>query len=373
VKVFRHRKLILVALVSGLAATACWLLRPNATLAAVSAPAPLLTITPVNAIYQDWPDTIQADGNLAAWQEAVISAETGSLRITRLLVDVGSVVKHGQLLAELASASATVDVHKQQAAVAQARATLDGAQADVRRAAMVAGGGVLSAQKIDEYRITEATDRASLEFAEADLQSKRIVLAQTRILAVDDGIISSRSALLGNVVSAGTELFRIVRQARIEWQAEVSAPQLTRIRTGQLAHVLLPGGKTVEGKVRLAAPTISTSSGRAIVYVSLPAGSAVQSGMFASGSIELGKQRVLTLPESAVVLRDGRTDVYVLNADQTTVARRTVVTGRRQGGAVEIASGLDVTSSVVRSGAAFLSDGAAVKVMPATQNKQDAT
>lgn len=372
-KVFRHRTLILAVLAIGLAGGALWLLRPNATPAAVSTPAPLLTVTVIKPTHQDWPDTIQANGNLAAWQEAVISAETGSLRITKLLVDVGSVVKRGQLLAELASASATADVRKQQAAVDQARANLDSAQADVRRAAMVAGGGALSVQKIDEYRTTEATDRASLESAEADLQSKRIVLEQTRIVAVDDGIISSRSALLGNVVSAGTELFRIVRQARIEWQAEVNPQQLARIRSGQLAHVLLPGGKTVEGQVRLVAPTISTSSGRAIVYVSLPVGSAAQSGMFASGSIELGKQGALILPETALVLRDGRSDVYVLSADQASVKRRTVVTGRRRGGDVEIVSGLEAESSVVQSGAAFLSDGAAVKVISGTQKKRDAT
>jgi len=373
VKVFRYRILILAVLVIGVAGIAWWLLRPNAAPGVVSTPTPLLTVTAIKATQQNWPDTMQADGNLAAWQEAVISAETGSLRITKLLVDVGSVVKRGQLLAELASASATADVQKQQAVVAQARATLDGAQSDVRRAAMVVGGGALSAQKIDEYRTTEATDRASLASAEADLQSKRIVLAQTRILAVDDGIISSRSALLGNVVSAGTELFRIVRQSRIEWQAEVNPQQLARIRTGQLAHVSLPGGNVVEGQVRLAAPTISTSSGRAIVYVSLPVGNAGQSGMFASGSIELGKRGALVLPETALVLRDGRSDVYVLSADQAKVARRTVVTGRRKGGNVEIVSGLDAESSVVQSGAAFLSDGAIVKVLSTVQSKRDAT
>jgi RND family efflux transporter MFP subunit len=376
VKVFRRRMVILALSALSLIAISWWWLRPGttpATPAAVAGPVPLLTVSLVKPVYQNWPELIQADGNLAAWQEAVISAETGSLRITKLLVDVGSVVKRGQLLAELASASAEADVRKQQAAVAQARANLDGAQSDVKRASMVAGGGALSAQKIEEYRTTEAADRASLESAEADLQSKRIVLAQTRILAVDDGIISSRSALLGNVVSAGTELFRIVRQSRIEWQAELTPQQLVRIHAGQVARVTLPGGKSVVGQVRLAAPTISTSSGRAIVYVSLPAGSGAQSGMFASGSIELGSQRALTVPESALVLRDGRTDLYVLNANQSTVARRTVITGRRRGGEVEIVSGLDTQSSIVQSGAAFLSDGAAVKVTPAGKNQGGAT
>ena len=108
-KVFRHRIWIVAVLAIGLAGTAWWLLRPNAIPGVVSTPAPLLTITVVKATHQNWPDTIKADGNLAAWQEAVISAETGSLRITKLLVDVGSVVRRGQLLAELSSASAAAE------------------------------------------------------------------------------------------------------------------------------------------------------------------------------------------------------------------------------------------------------------------------
>ena len=110
---------------------------------------------------------------------------------------------------------------------------------------------------------------AELDSAEADLQSKLTTLAQTRVLAVDDGIISSRSALLGNVVNTGAELFRLVRQGRIEWQAELDAQQLVHVKVGQVAHVTLPGGKVVNGAVRLVAPTLSISTGRAIVYISL--------------------------------------------------------------------------------------------------------
>ncbi|AMO93287.1 efflux transporter, RND family, MFP subunit [Collimonas fungivorans] len=303
----------------------------------------------------------------------MIGAETGSLRITELFADVGSVVKRGQLLARLADNSAAADVRKQEGAVIQARASLEKSQADLKRSQMAADSGALSSQKMDEYRITESIDRAALDSAEADLQSKRITLANTRVVAVDDGVISSRSALLGNVVSTGTELFRMVRQGRIEWQAELDAQQLARVQVGQPAHVRLPAGKIVNGTVRLVAPTLSTSTGRAIVYVSLAAGSVSQSGMFASGSIELAQTSALTLPESALVQRDGRNDVYVLSADGARVARRTVVTGRRMNGRVEVVSGIDVKARVVASGGAFLSDGVSVKVVEAAATKWEST
>ncbi|CAJ0809536.1 Macrolide export protein MacA [Ralstonia psammae] len=344
------------------ACLAMWRLTPSTPARAEPhTPATVLTVSVLEPQSITWPDTIDANGSTAAWQEAVIGAETGSLRITELLVDVGSKVKRGQLLARLADATATADLRKQEAAVAQARANLQQAQADLKRSKLVADSGAVSTQKLDEYRVTEAVDRAALASAEAELQNKRTALSQTRIVAVDDGVISSRAALLGNVVGASTELFRLIRQERIEWQAEVDAKQLARIQAGQAARVTLPGGKVVDGKVRLVSPTLSTSTGRAIVYVAL-GGHDAQPGMFASGTIELGTGSVLTLPESALVPRDGRTDVYVLNRDGTTAARRTVVAGRHRDGRCEILSGLQAGARVVASGGGFLSDGARVKV-----------
>lgn len=364
----RYRKLIFIVVGAGLLVLfVAWFLRPGskADPAPVTAPA-ALTVTMTKPARQTWPDTIAVDGSLAAWQEAVIGAETGSLRITALYADVGSTVKRGQLLAQLADAGATADVRKQEGAVAQARAAVEKAQADLQRSRMAADSGALSGQKIDEYRIGAASDRAALDSALADLQGKKITLGQTRIVAVDDGIISSRSALLGNVINAGSELFRLVRQGRVEWQAELDAPQLARIKAGQHALLKLPSGEVIAGVVRLAAPTLSTSTGRAIVYISLAPGHGAQSGMFASGSIQLGQTTAMTVPESALVARDGRTDVYVLSTNGTKVARRTVLTGRRREGQVEVLSGIDAAARVVVSGGAFLSDGAAVRVIAAT-------
>jgi len=375
VNVAQHRKPILIALAAALLVLALWwCVRPGGKAAAapVSAPA-ALTVNVTAPARQTWPDSIDVDGSVAPWQEAVIGAETGSLRITALYADVGSTVKRGQLLARLADGSAAADVRKQEGVVAQARATVDKAQADLQRSRMAADSGALSGQKLDEYRIGAAGDRAALDAAVAELQGKRITLAQTRVVAVDDGVVSSRSALLGNVVTTGAELFRLVRQGRIEWQAELDAQQLARVKVGQKALVKLPSGSVIPGTVRLTAPTLSTSTGRAIVYVSLAAGRGARSGMFASGSIELAQTTALTLPESALVVRDGRVDVYVLSADGAKVARRTVQTGRRREGRVEVLSGIDAAARVVASGGAFLSDGVAVKVVAVAPPVRKAT
>lgn len=344
--------------------TAAWLARSSdsagASDASTQAPS-ALTVEVVAPQTRSWPQVLQASGPVAAWQEIIVSPETGGLRIAELLVDVGSSVKRGQLLARLADATVQAELRKQEAAVAQARASLDQAVSNMQRAKVAESSGALSAQKIEEYRITEATSRASLASAQAELDSSKLKLVQTRIVAVDDGIVSSKTAVLGNVVSAGAELFRMVRQGKVEWRPELDARQVATVRAGQTARVTLPSGEQVEGKVRLVGPTLSTTTGRAVLYVSLPAVGSTRIGMFASGTLELDAKPAVTLPQSAVVMRDGRAYVYVVGSDGK-ASSRPVTTGRRQGDRVEVLSGLDGQGRIVASGGAFLSEGTQVTV-----------
>ena len=294
----------------------------------------------------------------------MISAETGSLRIASLKADIGDRVKKGQVLATLADDSVQAEENKQKAAVAQAAAQLQEARSNARRAAVVGQSGALSEQQLEEYRVKVQTAEANLASANADLRTTRIKLAQTRIVAVDDGLISGRKALLGDVVAAGSELFRMIRDGRIEWQAELDARQLSRVRVGQSAHLELPDGAQVEGRVRLVSPVLDSKTSRALVYVSLPAGSMARPGMYASGRIELAPSMALTVPDTAVVLRDGRSYVFVLGQDLH-VSQQGVEVGRRRGAAVEIVGGLAEQARIVRSGGAFLSDGASVTLVRA--------
>lgn len=324
----------------------------------------VLTVEVVTPTTLQWPQTVQANGALAAWQEVIVSPETGSLRIAELLVDVGSRVKRGQVLARLADESLLNDLHKQQATVAQAQASLEQAVSNLRRSRMVETTGGMSAQSIEEYRITEATSRASLASSKADLDAAELKLRQSRVVAPDDGIVSSRSAVLGNVISAGTEMFRLVRQGRVEWQGEVDARQLAKVREGQRATVTLPDGSNVDGRVRLVGPVLSTNTGRAMVYVSLPTDSAAKVGMFGNGSIELPAQAATTLPQTALVARDGRDYVYLVGQDSK-VKSVAVNVGRRLQQRVEVLGGLTPNARIVASGGAFLSDGAKVTVVTA--------
>lgn len=333
----------------------------------MAAPAPAtrpasLSVRATTPEHLSWPQTVPAQGAIAAWQESTISTEIGGLRIAQVMVDVGSQVKRGQEIATLAQESVMATLHKQEAAVAQAKANLAKAKSDADRARSVSSSGALSEQKIQEYLIVEETAQADLASAQAALESARIDVSRTHILVPDDGVISARTAAVGTVVNAGAELFKMVRQNRLEWRAEVAAPQLGGLQAGQKAVVALPQGGEVVGKVRMIAPTLNTDTRTALVYIDLPRGSAAKAGMYAEGRIELGQRDALTVPISAVVLRDGMNYVFEIGQGNV-IQQRQVKTGRREDDRVEILSGLKPEAHVAASGGAFLNQGDLVNVV----------
>lgn len=361
----KHTLTLAVAAALALAAGG-WLLWPAKPAVAASQPAAAdraaLTVGVVQPQQQRWPQQLQLNGALAAWQEASISAETGGLRITALHADVGTVVQRGQLLAELFSAGVAADVRQAEAALAEARVTLSGARSDLSRASAVKDSGALSAQKIEQYALAVETAAAGVKSAEAKLASARITLAQTRIVAVDDGVITKRSATLGTVVSAGSELFTLQRQRRVEWRAEVAAQQLALVKPGLPALLTLSDGRQVSGKVRQLAPALDSSTRMALVYVDVAADSPARAGMYASGSLLLGETAAQTVPASAVVVRDGHSYVFVVDS-HAVVTQREVKVGRRQAQRVELLSGVKPGERLVQSGGGFLNDGDSVRVV----------
>ncbi|MBK1614492.1 hypothetical protein CKO44_13540 [Rubrivivax gelatinosus] len=352
-----------VAFVSVLGVAGCTSGSDQASPPAQAASGPsALSVNLVRPRSEQWPRQLKSTGQIVAWQEVVISPETGGLRLKELKVDIGAKVRRGQVLALLADDSLRVDHRKQEAAVLQARISLEQATSDLRRSRLAEGSGALSAQKIEEYRLTAASAEASLESARAELQSIELKLAQTRVLAPDDGIVSSKSGVLGSVVSAGAELFRLVRQGRVEWRPEIDSGQLALLSPNQTARITLPSGQTVTGRLRVVGPTMSSSTGRATLYVELPPDSLARAGMFATGVLLAGTQPATTLPLSALVMRDGRSYVYTVDSGGQAHAIA-VATGRREGDRIEVVSGMDSAAQVVASGGAFLSEGSKVTVL----------
>ncbi|MES2950515.1 MAG: efflux RND transporter periplasmic adaptor subunit [Pseudomonadota bacterium] len=328
---------------------------------------------------------LAANGGVAAWQEASVGAEANGLRVAELHANVGDSVKRGQLLASFAADSVQADVALARAAVAEAQANAAESAANADRARAVQGSGAISAQQVNQYLTQEQTGKARVASAKAQLDSQLLRLKNTRLLAPDNGVISARMATVGSVVGAGTEMFKLIRQNRLEWRGEVTSAELGSIMPGTSVLVTAPGGAQVKGKVRTLAPTVDANTRNGLVYVDLlgdtkaavadsssgktlgkTAMASFKPGMYARGEFELGSSGALTVPQTAVVVRDGFSYVSRVGTDNR-VSQIKVQTGRVVGDQIEIKNGVKTEDKLVASGGGFLSDGDLVKVVDAAQ------
>lgn len=342
---------------------------------ASTATKPSLTVTITQAQSGMLPIKLAANGSVAAWQEASVGTEVSGLRVQELHAAVGDTVRKGQVLATFAAESVQADVALARAAVSEAQANAAEALANADRARAVQGTGALSAQQVSQYLTAELTAKARVESARAQLDAQLLRLKHTQLLAPDSGTISSRTASVGSVVGAGTEMFRLIRQSRLEWRGEVTSAELGRIAVGTNVVVTSPSGTQRKGRVRMLAPTVDAATRNGTVYVDLlPGGNAARAaasmgamfkpGMYARGEFELGSSGALTVPQTAVVVRDGFSYVYRVGADNR-ITQLKVQTGRVVGHQIEVQSGVKPEDRLVAIGGSFLSDGDLVKVVDA--------
>ena len=330
----------------------------------VPAVKPALTVSTVQPQISNLPIRLPANGSISAWQEAIIGSEASGLRLVDVKVNVGDRVAKGQVLATFATEQVSAEVAQAQASFAEAQANTTDAAINADKARTLQASGALSEQQINQYTTADKTAKARLEVARAALVVQQVRLKQTAVLAPDNGVISSRSATLGAVVGSGTELFKMIRGGRLEWRAEVTSTEMAGIKPGALASVTAASGAVVQGKVRMIGPTVDSATRNALVYVDLPFHANIKAGMFARGEFDGGVSSVLTLPQQALVLRDGFT--YAMRVEPgNKVSQVKLQTGRRAGDAVEIVQGAKAGELFVARGAAFLADGDSVKVVAA--------
>lgn len=321
-----------------------------------------LTITTAQPKLMSMPISLRANGNIVPWQEAIVGAEVNGLRLSNVQANVGDVVTKGQVLATFASETNQAEALQARAQSMEALAAYENAKADAARARNIEKTEALSKQQLDHYFTLEKTALARYEAAQAMYQSAQLRLAQTQVKAPDQGVISARNATMGAVVGAGQELFRIIRQSRLEWRAEVTADEVIRVKKNATVRVTAAGDTVLKGVVRAISPSADPMTRNLLIYVDLPEHAAVKAGTFASGVIHLGQKEGLTVPQQALVIRDGFTYVFVMD-DKHQVTQRKVRAGLRAGDHVEILEGIQTKEQVAVQGAGFLNDGDRVKVV----------
>ena len=308
--------------------------------------------------------SVAASGPVTAWEEMQLGVELSGLRVTALHVDVGQQVRKGEVLLEIDHQTLDSDLRQAQASAAEAAAGVKLAEVNLWRGQEMAKSQLISASALDNLHaaLVQAQARAATTAAQRDGVRMRRDFAALR--APDDGVISKRMVQPGQVVMAGAELLRMIRQGRLEWRPELAEADLARVAVGATVIVRDANGQTVSGRVRAVSPGVDTATRTGTIYADLPEPGALKAGTFVEGRVVTSVSSGLLVPTTAVVTRDGYT--YVFTVDAQNIAHRVRVSvGAAQGGQIEVVDGLKPGEAVVATGAGFLGDGDQVRVVAA--------
>ena len=321
------------------------------------------TVTVATATTQSLARTVTASGTVSAWEEVPVGAETGGLTATAVLTDEGRYVQQGQVLVQLNDTLLRAQLRQQDAAVASAEANLAQADNALARAQELRERGFLSQAGLDTAVAQQATAQASLNAASAGQAETRARVNQAAIRAPVSGLVISRSVTRGQIVSPGTELFRIVRDGRLELDAQVPETEIALIRSGQSARVSSDDVGQASGTVRIVTPEVDPQTRLGVARISLAGGGGLRPGMFARAQIDVGAQNAVVVPTAAILYRENRAGVFIL-ADGG-IARFQEVTVRARSNDVTSVDGVAAGARIIVEGAGFLGDGDRVTVAPA--------
>jgi len=321
------------------------------------------TVTVATAAETNLPRVVSASGTVAAWEEVPVGAEAGGLVATGVFADEGQYVRQGQPLVQLNDALLRAQLRQQEAGVQTAEANLARDDAALARSQELKERGFLSQASLDTALANQRASAANLASAHASLSQTRTQLNQTTVRAPVSGLIASRSVTRGQIVEAGRELFRMVRDGRLELEAQVPETDIPLIRAGMTAAVSSDQAGETSGTVRIVTPEVSAETRLGLARITLSPGSGLRPGMFARASIAAGSQPGVTVPTAAVLYRENRAGVFVLQTDGTVRFTQVTVAGRDD--QRTSITGVQAGARVVVQGAGFLNEGDRVTVVPA--------
>lgn len=438
---------VLLVLTAGIVAYLAWFnpsTKPGTAANAANSTGapPVVTVATGVSKKRSVDEILSVTGTVSAWDQLSLGAEVGSLRIIAVNAEEGDLVKKGQPLAVLNSASikaqlaqakarlqstelalqksiqpnrseeilalkaalaqAHADTTQEQAMQKQSQVNLADADLNERRwkgllkegaaspqeyetkklardqaqeALMSAQSKVEAARYLEDQakqKLLQATrggrqediemSRATIEATKGEIEQLEAQLSETVVRAPDDGLISQRTAHIGDITTAGKTLFTMIRLNKLELRAQVSDLDLPKFKPGQVVSVSTSEAQTgsIQGKVWLVSPQVDATSRLGMVRIELPPKAGLKPGMFVKGEVNLGQHNAVTVPVAAIVRRMGESFVFTLDGNRA--VSNTVVTGVQTDSYCEIVSGLSDGTTVITKGARFLSDHDVVRV-----------
>ena len=308
------------------------------------------------------PSTISIIGTIGARYDMPIGVEGDGGRVTAVYVEAGDHVKQGQVLAHLNNSVLEPQVTNLEAALDQARAEADLAQAEYQRAQAVGASGALSAEETQKRKSSAVTAATHVKVAAAQLVEAQARLARADVRAPANGIILTRNVEVGQTAMAGGDaLFRLSKDGETELRGQVAEQDLPLLKVGQLVDVKLTGtSKIYQGRIRLLGAVIDPATRLGTAKVSLTPDPNLRPGAFARAEVTVSNAERAVLPQTAVLNDDKGSYVLIVNA-QGKIERRAVrVTGMVSSG-VTVAEGIDPKDQIVTTAGAFLQEGETVK------------
>jgi HlyD family secretion protein len=363
--------------------------------AATSIQAPYITVTEIKRRLMR--DVVTASGLIAAIEQVQVAPLVEGQQIEDLLADVGDKVTEGQVLARLSTSSLILQKAQLTASLAAAKAAISQAEAQsieasaaadeanrvAARSATLLAQGTYSQANADKAnagaisansRVTIAQQslesaRANLALVEAQLANIDLNLSRTEVKAPFAGEITARNAQLGAIASAaGQPMFSLIRDAALELRADVAEGDMLRLQVGQTAELHFAGENTPrKGTVRLIEPSIDLATRMGKVRLMIDAAQGVRPGMFAEARILVAERDALAAPITS--LASGNAGQTALKVTDGLANATPVETGIRDGGWIEVVSGLSEGDQIVAKAGAFVRNGDRITAVLSTEQQ----
>ncbi|HEU5482054.1 MAG TPA: efflux RND transporter periplasmic adaptor subunit [Sphingomicrobium sp.] len=305
---------------------------------------------------------ITASGALAARRDQPIGVPGEGGQVTRVLVDSGSWVRQGQVLATIERSVQAQEAAQLAAQVQVARADAELANNELDRARALVGRGFISKADVDRKQAARDAAVARVRVAQAQLNAARARIGRLDVNAPTSGLILERNVEVGQVVGPGSgALFRLALGGEMEMRARMAQQDITHVHVGMPATVIPLGvDREFAGRVWQVSPVIDPESRQGEVRIAIPYAPQIRPGGFAEAKISSGVTTAPLLPQSAVLSDDRGNYVYIIN-NKDEVERRDVQIGTVDENGVTIAQGLSGQERVVASAGPFLNPGQKVK------------
>lgn len=330
--------------------------------------------------------TVTVNGTLAAYDQTTVSVKVPG-RLQMISVDLGTVVKRGQMIAQIEPEDYKLRVEQAQAALAQARARLglsleghDGKFDPEQTATVRQARAVLNQAKFDRDRALKLVEQGVIPRAEFDsvdaaykvaqgryqdaleeIRNRQGMLAQreselslakqqliaTSVYAPLDGIVQEKRTSVGEYLAAGTPVVNIVKMDPLRLRAEVPERNAHSIRSGQSVRVTVEGDDNVyAGQIKRLSPVLSEQNRILIVEADVRNDGKLRPGSFAHADIITSDNSMaVTVPSKAVVVFAGIEKVIVVQNGKA--LERPITTGRRINEWTEVLAGVKVGESVI--------------------------